>query len=339
MNMNDIAKMANVSKSTVSLVVNGKPGVSEETRKKILNLLRDNGYQRQRSVEGNNFTKTFNIGFFAVKSQTLVDENFQHLPFFDKLLNVLSQKISEMDGVLIVNTVVDNGHLKDDIRRMKRQQQIDGIIILGTEMTKEQVKAFKSVEPNLVVVDTSFPDVDCDFVSIDNFMGGVMAADHIISKGYKKIGFAGSTDYINNFLERRRGFLSELKSHGIHIEDKDFYSVDPASLSPKEGEVERIMNDKDHPEAIFCEDDYIAVRMIKSCTNLGIKVPEDIAIMGFDDIAESRIISPELTTVHVSIEDMAQISLNRLFDTLNGRRTNFNMKTFVGTSIVSRDSL
>lgn len=339
MNMNDIAKMANVSKSTVSLVVNGKPGVSEDTRKKILNLLRDNGYERQRSVEGNRIKRNFNIGFFAVKSDTLVNEDFQHLPFFDKLLNVLSEKVSQFDGVLIVNTVVDDGHLKENIGKMKRQQQIDGMIILGTEMTREQVRVFKSVEPNLVVVDTSFPDIDCDFVSIDNYMGGVMAADHIVEQGYKKIGFAGATGSVTNFLERRRGFLSELKSKGVHIQAKDFYSVDPASLMPKDGEVERIMDDVEHPDAIFCEDDYIAVRFIKACTKLGIRVPDDIAIMGFDDINEGRIISPELTTVHVSIDDMAQISLNRLFDTLNGRRSNFSIKTFVGVSIVSRSSL
>lgn len=337
--MNDIAKMANVSKSTVSLVVNGKPGVSEATRKKILNLLKDNGYQRQRSVEGNKVKQSFNIGLFTVKSKTLVHDDFQHLPFFDELLSTLSQKVSEIGNSLIINTVTDDGNLKENLSRLKRQQDIDGMIVLGTEMTKEQVLTFKQVEHNLVIVDTSFPDVDVDFISIDNYLGGSLAAKYILKKGYKKIGFAGATGYINNFLDRRRGFLTELQAQGVTIDDKDFYSFDPSSLLPKDGEVERIMKDRNHPDAIFCEDDYIAIRMIKSCLELGIKVPEDLSIMGFDDIYESKIITPELTTVHVPIGDMATLSLDKLLNKLNGRGTNFNTKTFIGVSVVGRNSL
>lgn len=337
--MNDVAKLANVSKSTVSLVINGKPGVSNETREKVMDILRSNGYKRQRSVKGNIIKRTFNIGFFAIKSKNFINDDFQHMPFFDKLLNVLSEQTSSYGGVLIVNTITDNGNLKEELSEIKKKQHIDGMIVLGTEMTREQALDFKSVESNLVIVDTIFPSVDCDFVSIDNYMGGYMAAQNILKKGYRKIGFAGSLAHINNFVERRKGFLECLQQNAVKIRDKDFYSVDPTSLNPQNNEFERIMKDRDHPEAIFCEDDYIAIRLSKACVKLGVKVPKDISIMGFDDIYEGQLIVPELTTMHVPVEDMSEIALTKLFDRLKGKGSKYSSKTFVGVSFVERASL
>lgn len=332
--MNDIAKMANVSKSSVSLAINGKDGISEETRRKILQTISEQGYVPLRKTSKNTTPKLGEITFMAVTTKGVVQNDYRSLPFFNSLISSLSVNVDQLGGTLRTVTVPieELADQLDDIAH----SSLNGVVVLGTDLTKKQVLLIDKKIQNVVFLDTYFEDIDADFVTMDNYQGAKLAAEYLLEKGYQKIGYFASAKLMSNFNERRRGFHERLMSSGIQVENKHFYFISPTELEPHGVDTEILMGDL--PEAIFCEDDYIAIRLIKAARKAGIKVPKDLAVMGFDDIYEGTLISPELSTIHVPINQIAQQALAQLKGKLEIKEWN-SQKTLVATRLIKRESL
>lgn len=333
--MDDIARLANVSKSAVSLALNGKDGVSQETRDKIFDVVNKYGYKPLRKNH-KSITKTLNsVNFLVIKNLGLIDKNYRSLPFFDSLISALSEKVSEDGGSLkIINTTTEK--LNKTIDEVKRDSN-DGTIVLGTDLNANQVNFINKKLNNVIFVDTYFDEITADFITMDNFQGAMTAGNYILSKGYKKIGYFASNKIISNFIERRRGFKEVLKRSHVKINNNYFYTISPTETDPKGLNIKEIVKN-DLPEAIFCEDDYIAIRLIKLAKENNIKIPEELAIMGFDDIYESSIISPELTTIHVPVSQMANQALFQLKRKLYEKNWS-PQKTLISTKLVERHSI
>lgn len=332
--MSDIARMANVSKTAVSLTINGKEGVSEETRQKILNIITEQGYTPLRKSRKEDENSIGEVTFLVVTTSGVVRDNYRSLPFFNSLISALSADVSKLNGSLRTVTI-QSQELVTKIDTVDGKQGT-GVLVLGTDLTKEQTILIKQHLPHVVFLDTYFEDVVADFVTMDNYQGARLAGQYILDQGYKKIGYFASEKLMSNFNERRRGFREALGAADIKVEQNHFYYISPTGLEPQGVKVENLI--KDPPEAIFCEDDYIAIKLIKAVQKAGLKVPENVAIMGFDDIYEGTLISPELTTIHVAVEQMASQALNQLLNQLH--ITNWNpQKTLIATTLVKRQSV
>lgn len=333
--MDDIARLANVSKSAVSLALNGKDGVSQETRDKIFDVVNKYGYKPLRKSRTNTDKLITSVNFLVVKTTGLVSGNYRSLPFFDSLISSLSEKVSETGGSLKIITT-DNESLPQTLNEIKKDQS-NGTIVLGTDLNATKAKLISDKLPNVVFVDTYFDNITADFVTMDNYQGAMLAGNYILNKGYKDIGYFASDKIISNFIERRRGFRDALKSANIKIDNSHFYSVSPTEINPKGLDIED-MTRQDLPEVIFCEDDYIAIRLIKAAQQKNIKIPKQLAVIGFDDIYEGSLINPELTTIHVPVDQMADQALFQL----QKRLLNPNwlpQKTLVSTKLVKRNSI
>jgi DNA-binding LacI/PurR family transcriptional regulator len=177
------------------------------------------------------------------------------------------------------------------------------------------------------------------FVEINNFMGGYQAGSHIAECGHKSVGYLASDVRIHNFEERQRGFLAALKVHGVESDAGPVFTVAPTILSSQEALKKQIQDylqaGRKLPGAFFCECDYIAISAIKTLTELGFRIPEDISVVGFDNINESMIVTPELTTVHVEKERMAQIAVDLLVDSMEQDLPS-RTKTKVDTMLIER---
>lgn len=247
----------------------------------------------------------------------------------------LSKSVTGFGTDLRINNLKID-HLKQDLSMLLKSKSITNAIVLGTDLTKKQVKFIANKIQNVVFLDTYFEDLNCDFVTMDNYRATYNAAEFIINKGISRIGYAALAKENANFLMRRAGFFSALEDHHITINKDNFYKINPSELSPiadLNG-----FSSKKLPEAIFCENDYLAIRIIKECSKLNIKIPEDIKIMGFDDINESQLLSPSLTTVHVPIDQI----VNQVIFQLQGQVASSSwqaQKTLIGTKIVQRESL
>lgn len=334
--MSDIAKMANVSRSAVSLALNGKPGVSTQTRKKIFEIIDEQGYKPLRKRKKGGVRKLASINLIIVSDKKgIVNRNYRSLPFFDHLVSSLTQNVSGFGGQIQIDTLMIDT-LSQDLKKLLETTVIDNVLVLGTDLKPDNIRFINDKIKHVVFVDTYYDDVNADFVTMNNFQGTYMAANYIIKKGYKKIGYAASNKLISNFTERRRGFRQALKEHAMSVPVKYFYSIDPTKLTPdsKIGEFDT----NDLPDIIFCEDDYMALRLMKEFIRKGLSIPNDIAIMGFDDIYEGVLVTPELTTIHVPIDQI----VNQVILQLQGQVADTNwepQKCLVSTRLVERESM
>ncbi|MHA5097091.1 LacI family DNA-binding transcriptional regulator [Oenococcus oeni] len=334
--MSDIANLAQVSKSAVSLAINGKEGISQETRTKILNVIKQYGYSPLRRSHKQTITNIEEVTFLAVTMSGLVQNNYRTLPFFNSLIASLSENVAQLGGNLSTMTVnVDS--LNNRLDKIKNSNKASGTLVLGTDLTKDNVLQIKSRLKNVVFLDTNFNDIAADCVTMDNYQGARLAAEYIIEKGYKRIGYFASDKSISNFNARRRGFYAALTDHDLQIRNEDFYFTSPIESDIHEFNIHSLGNGS-LPQAIFCEDDYIAIRLIKSALESGLRVPEDITVMGFDDIYEGTLITPELTTIHVSVDQLAKQALYQLQEQISSKEWR-PQKTLVSTNLVKRTSL
>ncbi|TSO26535.1 LacI family DNA-binding transcriptional regulator [Lactobacillus sp. LL6] len=334
--MYDIAKLAGVSISAVSIALNGKEGISQETREKIFKIINDTGYQPLRKRKKGGIRKVASCDLIIISDENgIVNRNYYSLPFFDHLVTNLSQSVTGFGTDLRINNL-KIGHLKQDLTLLLKAKPITNAIVLGTDLSKQQVKFINEKIQNVVFLDTYFEELNCDFVTMDNYHATYQAAEYILNKGITKVGYAALTKENANFLMRRAGFFSALEDHHIMINKNNFYKINPLDLSPDA--VLRGFSSRNLPEAIFCENDYLAIRIIKECSKLNIKIPQDLKIMGFDDINESQLLSPSLTTIHVPIDQIVNQVIFQLQSQVAANSWQAQ-KSLVGTKIIKRESL
>ncbi|MCM3217693.1 LacI family DNA-binding transcriptional regulator [Niallia taxi] len=337
MKINDIAQIAEVSKSAVSLALNGKPGVSQETRQKIIRIAEENGYNPKSfsKTKTNSTSKIFR--FIACTHTGIITEQYQSQSFFMELINNIDQSLSSKGYSLIISSInIDS--LEQEIMNLEKQQSSSGILLLGTNLTEGQIKTVANLQSNLVVLDTCFETLDINFIVMNNVIGGYQAGKHLVELGHSEIGYAESISRMYNFDSRRRGFQKAMEENGLRIKPEHTFQMSPTDLSIQHDFTQSILELKDNlPTAIFCECDYMAISVIKTLNELDLQVPEDISVIGFDNIMESQIVSPELTTIHVKKDKIASLAVEKLIREIDYQEED-KMKIFIDTELVKRRS-
>ncbi|MCL6573738.1 MAG: LacI family DNA-binding transcriptional regulator [Bacillus sp. (in: Bacteria)] len=341
MKMDDIAKLASVSKSAVSLALSGKAGISEETREKILKIVKDTGYIPRSMVKAEQVYRMNNsLRFLAIIDSTFMLEQYNKQPFFMELIHYIEEQ-SRLRGYSLLFSTIDISQFERDLRELQKESEHTGIILLGTNLNKKQIEAVLAIQKNLVVLDNLVDELEVDFVVMNNIMGAYQACSYMVKQGHKHIGYVQSDFRMHNFDSRKKGFEKAQNDLGFQLAKEDIFVLSPSILSAQEQFQkqikERIKNNKTLPTALFCENDYLAISVIKSLNELGLRVPEDISVVGFDNISESVIITPELTTVHVEKEMMATQAVEQVIRLINNTG-NVRLKTIVDTRLTIRKS-
>ncbi|WP_057914922.1 LacI family DNA-binding transcriptional regulator [Peribacillus muralis] len=329
----DIAKLANVSIASVSLALNNKPGISFETREKILKIAQQQGYTNKPSIPAKNKV----VRFVACTSPGIVIKQYETLPFFTELIKYIGEYLS-LKGYSLMISTINSENLENEINQLTEDNACNGILLLGTDLTKKQITFIAEHQPNVVVLDTCFETLNIDFVNMNSTLGAYQAGTHLIDLGHRRIGYVQSNVRIRNFDLRKEGFLMALKEYNLSISEKDYFSVVPTTLSSQEQLKQNILKrGGDLPTALFCESDYIAISLVKSLTEIGIKVPDDISVIGFDDIPECNVMNPELTTIHVQKRKMASLAVDRIIELME-ISPHEKIKFVVDTELISRNS-
>ncbi|MFE5320524.1 LacI family DNA-binding transcriptional regulator [Paenibacillus sp. NPDC056579] len=338
MKIEDIAKLANVSKSAVSLALNGKPGISPETRLKIINIAKEGGYipRTQSRPEKTGGTSQI-LRFVACTNSGIVSEHYAQQPFFMELIRCFEEQC-RTNGYSLLFSSVPSDQLEQQIDQLETENESNGIILLGTNLSREQIRLITNIQPNLVVLDTCFETEQTNFIVMNNRMGAYQAAQHLLELGHRRIGYVQSSYRMYNFDRRKQGFLACLEENGESLKDSDVFASPPTAITAQPSLVSLFLERKGSmPTALFCECDYIAISVIKSLAEAGLRVPDDISVVGFDNIHESVVITPELTTIHVEKETIAEMAVKKLMSMIdNGDRV--NIKAFVDTRLVVRKS-
>ena len=307
----DIAKMLDVSASTVSLVINNRPGVSDAKRREIIQRIKelDCGYlikEQPQTVD--------NIGFVIYKRKgNIIDE----APFFSYYLESITATLRSMGYNMTVLYMSSNMSIEEQ-RQVLNNSDCKGFIVFAVEMIYEDMQVFKTSKLPFVMLDNSFQFNDVDTVAVNNMFGIYKATSYLYQRGHRRIGYLRSAVQINSFAERFSTYQTMLDKLGL-----PFREDDNVTLGYSDTEASADMR--------TCG----AIKGIKAA---GLRVPEDISIIGFDDRPICLIIEPNLTTMMIPKDAFGTKSVELLIAKLQNKR-NYNLKLEVGTMLIERQSV
>lgn len=329
----DIADRLGVSQATVSLVLNNKPGVSEETRKRVLKFIEEMGYDTN-MLSKPALKNNGNIRFIVYKKHGRVVSD---TPFFSALMEGIDSEARNSGYNLIVSYINEKDN-KAEMLRILQENPSQGIIILATEMIHEDIVDFKRLGIPMVVLDSYFISEKLDTVIINNIEGAYEAAKYIIKKGHTDIGYISSKIHINNFAERKEGFIKALNESGLEFEPKFEFKIGTTLEEAYQDMLVYLENNCPMPSAFFADNDIIALGAVKALKQKGFRIPEDISIVGFDDMPFCEILEPTLTTVRVYKQRMGMIAVRRLKSRIEGEAEE-NIKIEIMTELIERNSV
>jgi LacI family transcriptional regulator len=307
-NITDIARHTGVSVSTVSLVLNNKPGVSDETRSRVLDVAQELGYPTKPSAtQGNGYHLT-TIGML-VKIDS--DIQPQANPFYSKVIVGIEDACRRKGINLLFATLpVDDDNHPVEIPQMLYNDNVDGLLMVGTFVDKTITSISDRRTPPIVLVDGYSDTESYDTVVSDNFHAAYQAVEYLIEKGHRHIGLLGSeTNCYPSLRERRNGYLRALKENDIPEA-----TIASFNINKTHGLQETIAFVQENPSvtALFCVNDDVGSAAIKAVQSLGKHVPGDISIIGYDDTYIAANTHPALTTMHVDTVAMGRAAVHLL---------------------------
>ena len=332
-----IAEMANTSKATVSLALNNKPGVNPETRKKILEIAESEGYVlRKRKAAQVSLEKRV-IHLIALTKPEITSIHNFGTSFFAELINSIQSRCKSLGYNLIYKSFPCDEFISA-IAKQQSDEQYDGMIIIGTYLNKTEIDAICELSTKMVIVDRSLTKTSVNAVTTNNFMGGYQAADHLINLGHRNIGYISSLLRVSNLEERERGFLKALSDNDLTLCRDNFLTVNGYRANSLETLSVQLSELTNMPSAFFCENDYTAICLIGALGKLDYKIPNDISVVGFDNVPESNIISPALTTINVDRSVLGFASVDRLHQLITNDNCETTLNTQINVNLVIRDT-
>jgi len=324
----EIAKEANVSPATVSKALNKRKDISEATRQKILRIAESHNFVPNATGRNLKNRTTESVGvIFCRESQPLSGN-----PFYSRVLEGIEAELAVNNYNLVLHLLPND--YKGNLPKMLREGQVDGIILAGV-MRSDFIDRLKTLEISVVLIDPKILVSDLSQVLIDNEHGAFQATEYLINLGHERIGFiSGNLDRLS-FLQRFKGYKKALEYHHIQFDEQ---LVQTGGLEHGYEHTKKLLEMNGPPTAIFAANDINAIYGYKAIKDARLRIPEDVSVIGFDDIELAKISSPPLSTVRVYKEEMGSIAVRILLQRINGY-TNQPLTTMVPTKLVERESV
>ncbi|XEC93583.1 LacI family DNA-binding transcriptional regulator [Paenibacillus tarimensis] len=336
----DIAKEANVSVATVSRVLNNTAPVRKSTRDRIVEIM--NKHQFQPNALARSLLKK-ETGMLGVLLPDITN------PFFPEVLSGLDQAArSKGYTYFLCDTFSSNEDHIDQYTRESQylsiliEKQVDGIIMIGgrinlnrvsAEMVGEVVEVSKRVP--VVMINGHLPGTSIHRVNADERAGAEMAVQHLIDLGHRDIAFIGGYKQMSNTNMRMQSYVRTMTANGIRVDERKIrlggFNVDQGKSL-----MEELLGLPERPTAVFCANDMVAIGAIKAARKAGLHIPDDLSIIGFDDVPTASSFIPELTTVSLKSRLLGQTGA----DVLHGLIMKSKMKkvTVIQPELIVRES-
>ena len=330
LNIKVIAEKAGVSTATVSRVLSDFPGVKEKTKKKVMKIISELNYEVDGIARSLRQKKTFKIG--------VIVENV-----LSQFYSVLAKSIEDIANKYGYSVILCNGDddSEKELNYLKvlRSSRVDGIIIAPTGKNAGYINNLLQSNIKIVLVDRLIEGVDCDAVLVDNEKGAYTAVKYLIDKGYKKIAIIDGFIDRTTGKERLKGYLRALNGNNIPRND-DFIKI--KDFKKRSGIVfaNELLENKNKPEAIFVANLDLTLGAILSIKSLGLKIPDDIAVIGFDDSDWAQILTPPLTTISQPVYDLGATAAEMLIKNIenDNSKKEKSIVTF-NTKLIERGSV
>lgn len=326
----DVARVSGVSIKTVSRVVNNLPEVALDTRQKVEQVILELGYQPNTTARSlvNGHTNT--VGVIIPHS---ADYIFTH-PFFTEVLRGIAEVLSANN----LNLLLHLAHGKSPYASLHSQRQVDGLILMSIPVGDPNLQGLAESGAPCVCTCRISEDPDwTNWVDAD-FAGGVeQAMEHLFLLGHRRIALLSGPMSLVSVRLRVRGYRNALTKHGFPIDrayilEGEFTSDSGHSLAGK------AMEHTNPPTALICGDDMMALGAISAVNELGLRVPEDVSVIGFDDISLARFSTPPLTTIRQDTFQKGRLAADALVALIHGRDHATPMQIMLEASLITRNS-
>jgi len=324
----DVAKLASVSTATVSRVINSPETVRESTRKKVQHAMGVCNYKYNALARGFATKKTNTIG--------LIIPNINNPVFAESTRGVQDHADSNKIQIILGNTYYQY-EKEEGLIKTLREKQVDGFIITTTNPRSTVLNSLVEEKVPFVLLYSTLKKGAFSAVGVDNFQGGYMATEHLIKLGHKRIGMiAGKFSISDRSLHRWHGYRQCLKNYNIDYDNSLLFQTN-YSLTGGKVAMKKMLALQDPPTAVFCSNDYMALGAMKGARECGLSLPQDMSIVGFDDIQIASYVVPELTTIHQPAYEMGKLGAKLLFKLME-EKTGKPVQKMLESSLVVRES-
>ena len=318
---------------TASQALNNRPNVARETRARVVDAARALGYP----IKSRHEAPATDVEVIGM----LMKHDFGHPPSINPFYSQIQAGVEEECrrqhiSLMYANIEVDTSNHPICGRRCSSEERIDGLLLIGTFIEDTVGMLKRRLDIPTVLIDAYAPNLPYDSVLIDNALGTRLAVEHLIEQGHTKIGLLGTNpDSPPSLLERRRAFRQVMRRHGLSYE---YIEDSPLLQDPMGTALQQLLQRAPEVTAVFCAADIVALGVLSAARNLGISVPDELAIAGFDDIDMAAVVSPALTTVRVHKLWMGTMGVRQL---LSRAAEPFRPKVTisVATDLVRRQSV
>ncbi|MDR3495026.1 MAG: LacI family DNA-binding transcriptional regulator [Ancalomicrobiaceae bacterium] len=329
----EIARVAGVSPTTASLVLNRKGQISAATRSHVLEVAATLEFTPRPSRKRPDSVKSIQFLKIAKHGNTV---NRDHNHFISDYIDGMSEEASRRGYKLQVisheltpiSTILD----------LLSGSGARGVIALGTELSESDVRLIQSCALPTVFIDTFYDGIEANFVDMNNYDTVHKVLSYLKGQGFREIGFVGSDVKTENFSLRREAFFRSVEILGLKVAKAHVLSIGSTLHDAHRDSLEALAGAKGLAQAYFCANDVMALGFIRALKEMGLGIPDDVAVVGFDNLPMSTIVEPPLTTVDVSKRRIGGLAVGLLHDIMTAPHSSPPVKILVGAELVVRSS-
>jgi LacI family transcriptional regulator len=330
----DIAEAAGVSPSTVSLVLNGKGDISGLTRARVLEAVARTKYV-PRNLKGGSEGNGDTLRFLKISKHGHT-VNRDHSVFISDYIDGMSAEATRRNYTLEVVSFEEQPI--SAVAESLTGAPISGVVALGTELSEDDIRLIQAVGLPTVFIDTFHDVVDANFVDMNNEDAVYKVLSRFASQGFERIGFVASHVDTTNFRLRQAAFFKNMARLGLKVRESDVLSIESTHEGAYEDTRRLMEGGFDPAECYFCTNDIIAHGFMRALREFGIRVPDDVSIIGFDNLPQSATTDPPLTTIEVSKRKIGYLAVTILDDLITAAERQPAVKVLVGADLVLRAS-
>ncbi|MBS3765314.1 LacI family DNA-binding transcriptional regulator [Candidatus Bipolaricaulota bacterium] len=312
--LDQVAEIAGVSRATVSRVINNQKNVTEETRKKVQEAIKKSGYKPHGVARSLAKNETGIIGLVIPEAVSRLFSD----PFFAPFIRSVTEECNELGYELMLSLLTTPDEEEKLYPDIISNSFLDGLLIASNPVEDPLIEALIDDGTPFVSVGRH-PNEQANYVDVNNYGGAKQAIEYLVNSGHERIAtITGPLDQAPA-IDRLRGYKDALKEADLEVEDELIYEGDFTEESGSTGIHKLLAN---FPTAVFAANDLIAIGVLKELKEMNKKVPEDVAIVGFDDIQASSAVEPPLTTISQPIDDLGRVSVRCLKNLIERKQSN-----------------
>ena len=299
----DVAEKAGVSVATVSRVLNNKPFVSDKMREHVMGVIAEVNYQPDAVARGLRTKST------RIISLVIPDINN---PYFPEVARGVESVADRYEYIVVLCNTDRKQKREINFYEKLMMQRVEGIIVNPSNSSEEEIEILSRLDMPVVLISSQSEFENFDIVMVDNVEGAKLAVNHLIEYGHRKIGLLGGSRDVSSSQKRYDGFIEALQTAGIEIK-QNFITED--SLDNEGGYrcAKQLLAQKEKPTAMFATNDTMAIGALSAIHEAGLRIPDDISLIGFDDLSFSKMTYPKLTTIRQPKFKTGEVAAEQLF--------------------------